>query len=297
MSESKGIVLAAFGRPGYQYWAHNLALSIKKHNPKLQIALIHDDTIGHLGPRANVFFDKKIKIDRQDYETNGKIDPAKLKCNLASYLPYDHNLYLDVDAICTQDLEPVIDSFIEKPGYYYTHIVGKGLKNGSIDYSIWATNIQIWEYFKLDKDQEAVAIQSSYAYFQKSAEAEVFYQKVKENYENFDRKKYLSVEWGGTVPDELIYSGTISQMQIDADGGTFIFFGNSGSNEKNIDNYAIISFYGNGNGNTLVKLRYWERYDKLMHQYSRETTKRFGQPYPHIFKTQHLRSCKHANGR
>ena len=225
-------------------------MSIKVKNPSLSITLVHDGCIKHLGARAKIFFDKLITVDQNDLYHNGNKEPGKLKCNIAKYLPYDHNLYLDVDAICTHNLEPYLDQMIASEEYYLTTIVGRGGREDEISYSIWATNDQIWKAFKLSNEDQAVAIQSSYAYFQKCKEAEPFYEKVSKNFENFD-KSDLYMDWGGSIPDELIYSGTIAQFGLEAEGPEIIFFGNRHT-EMSIttllETYPLLSFYGNGTG-------------------------------------------------
>src|SRR6056297_484618 len=219
--KTKGILLAAFGKPEYLYMAHNLAITPKEHSPNLRICILHDENISKLGARTFVF-DDFVKLKEDQYKTNGKIDPARLKCQIGKLLFYDHNLYLDVDALAVQDLTEKFEDLIERPGYYYTHVVGSGKKDESIDYSIWATNKQFWRAFGLGADQIGVAIQSSYAYFEKCEASKAFYEAVYQNFLNFDAEENLSMTWGGTLPDELIYSGTIGQFKLDVDASSFI---------------------------------------------------------------------------
>ena len=47
-----------------------------------------------------------------------------MKVNLYKYLPYDCNLYLDVDAIALKDIQPMIDELSQSGKDYISHCVG-----------------------------------------------------------------------------------------------------------------------------------------------------------------------------
>lgn len=299
----KGIVLVAFGKRGYGFAAYNLALSIKHFNPKIKIALIHDDIALRQVPDHR-FFDKLIKIQPKDYMSVKEskhgphqfIDPAKLKTHIYNYLPFTENLYLDVDALALQDLQPLMDHLSDQEKFYITDVRGLGGKDDAITYSVWAKNEDIWKFFKLGKYSMLPAIQSSYCFIRKGTEARKFFKKVESNFKKGFPLGSLQMKWGGTVPDELIFSGTLAQMEIDADAKVKpIFFGNHHSSKTNTQiaqAYYLLSIYGNGDvrGRTLTKLKYIEWYDNLMF-------KKYCPPLKiqHHFKTYFIMKDKHAN--
>jgi len=111
----------------------------------------------------------------------------------------------------------------------------------------------------------------------------------------FDKKKLLE-KWGGTLPDELIFSGVLSKMGIDASHNFYpepIHFGNKHPHKGFVDlakDTYIMSTYGNGNGQTLTKTSYLEYYDRQMIQWKKEELK------GHKYKIGQINKDKHANG-
>ena len=76
------IVLVAFGKRGYGLMAHNLAFSIKHHNPNIKIGLWIDEALSKQLPDRSLFDDVRI-LSGSDYrDKKGKIDPAKAKTQL-----------------------------------------------------------------------------------------------------------------------------------------------------------------------------------------------------------------------
>lgn len=287
--------MLVFGKRGYSFAAFNLAVSLKHYNPEIKIAVAHDSGFkNHLMPGDLSIFDHLIEIpDDLIRNEKGKIDPGKIKCSMYEWAPFDENLYLDVDAIAVQDIQPLIDQLSAKEGYYFTDVLGMGKKDDKINYSIWANNEDIWEFFNLTEESNLVAIQSSFCYFKKNDEAKEFFDAVKANFERgFPKDKALL--WGGTIPDELIFSGTIAQFGIDPTANVSpIFFGNNLDVRtfQQIDkDHYLISMFGNGDGGkTLTKLRYIERYDKLMFRYCSE------RKMNHRYKIWYIMQDKHAN--
>lgn len=289
------IVLLAFGKASYGFAAYNLAVSLKSFNHKTPIALFYQkDTIGQLNDLS--VFDKTIELDHDQVYHNGVLDPAKVKVHiydLIEGLPGKDFLYLDVDALAFKDIMPLMDKLKKTKGYYLTDVVGRGGKDDKINYSIWAKNEYIWDWFKLKDDSIYPAIQSSYAYIKKSKQAEKFFSKVKEYYFiGFPIERQL-MRWGGTVADELLFSGTCAKLNLIPDSGVRpIFFGwkyDPRSPTQLANDYYILSIYGNGKGKTLTKQRYWKLYDGLGTQYA----KSMGRPF---FKSLHIKNNKHANG-
>ncbi len=284
----KGIVLFAFGKRGYGYAGYNLAFSIKKFSNLKVTLFTSKDLVNRFD---NSVFDSIEILEDEEFKTNGRVDPAKIKCDMYSRLPYKHNLYLDVDALLLKDIEPFFDKCIEKEGFYFTDVIDSGGKEKEISYSIWATNEDIWKRFKLTDKATLPAIQSSWAYIEKCEEADLFFEDVKNEFEIGFPISKLEMRWGGTLPDELFYSSVCAKHNIlPKFDERPIFFGNDYSPLKDseiIDKYYILSIYGNGKGRTLTKYRYIDLYDKLMINYKK--------PERHLFKTSYIMPDKHAN--
>lgn len=292
---TKGVFLAAFGRKGYMYAAFNMAVSIKVHNPDIKVAFAYDESLlAWLTPDRIAIFDDLIPIPPSQFKDYGRIDPAKFKTAIYEYLPYDENLILDVDGCCIQDLSKLMDYLSRKDGFYFTDHLGKGVKGDRIEYCIWASQDTIWDHFKLKDDTVLYAVQTSFAYVKKSKEAKAFFTKLKKNYEQgIDRSKVHL--WGGTIPDELFYSGTLAQLNIDPSIEIKpVFFGNYfyPKTYQDLHNeFFILSLYGNGFGRTETKLRYIEYYDRIMRQYCEQLG------YEHFYKVGMIMADKHLNFR
>lgn len=288
---TKGILLSAFGRKGYLYAAYNMLVSIKRFNPNLHVSLAFDrDLLKYMQPDKIGRFDDLIEIPKEQFYTT-RIDPAKYKTAIWRYLPYDETLILDVDALVLKDLTPFIDYLSAKEGNIFTDVFGFGGKYDEIKYSIWASNAYIWETFGLSDDAVLPSIQSSFMYVKKDA-LEVL-KKVEENYSLIDINQI--VKWGGTIPDELVYSGTFAQFgiipKIDFEP---IFFGNYYARESYTElseKYYILSLYGNGVGRRETKQRYIDWYDKLIRIYCSDMG------LVHDYKSGYILGDKHLNFR
>ncbi|MHA1288573.1 hypothetical protein DRO66_00280 [Candidatus Bathyarchaeota archaeon] len=282
---SKGIVLFAFGEPAYYNMAFNMALSIKATS-NLKVALVHDLDRRKSYPMPQdrfKVFDKMVPLKKKH------TDAGQIKCHMYEYMQYDDNLYLDVDGCVLKDIEPLLDELAAEDGYFYTQVNGSGGKSEVIPYSIWAKNSDIWEFFELEEDAIQPAIQSSYMFIRKCAEAKPFFTAVAKNFNKGFPHEKIMLRWGGSVPDELIYSGTLAQFKLDASGGRHVFFGwkNKESVSEVFENFYALALYG---GRNLVKLKYKEMYDRYMHK----TCKKMGQPW--IYKANAMLKKKHANG-
>lgn len=292
---TKGIFLAAFGKKGYMYAAFNMASSIKYFNPDLQITLACNDALKfELTPDRLSIFDQIISIPEQEYREYGRIDPARFKTNIYSYLPYDENLILDVDGVVLQDLAPLINYLSSKDGFFFTDYIGSGVKEQEIEYMVWANNEVMWQHFKLEPETKVFAVQTSFSYVKKCKEAKSFFTKLKKNYANGIDKSKITL-WGGTIADELFYSGTLAQSGIDPSCEVKpIFFGNyyyKGTFEELGKEFYVLSCYGNGLGRTMTKQRYLDYYDRIMRVY----LKNFG--WEHIYKIPYIMADKHCNNK
>lgn len=293
---TKGIVLFAFGRRGYAYMACNMAISIKYYNKDIPITLYVDEKILDYIKDDLAFFDKVFTLPFNIvYKPKVGIDPANVKVNVPKYLPYDENLYLDVDGIAVKDLQPLINNLSKEKGYYLTQVIDSGGYDKKILYDIWAKKDKIYEFFELNKETAIYpAVQTSFAYFKKGADIVLFYEKLKYFYDKGFLRSDIEQRWGGTLPDELFYSGTCAHLDYNpASKEEPIFFGNI-HNQKTThqdikDKYYISAIYGNGRGNTLTRRTYFDFYDNEL----REIYKHFGKDF--LYDTKAVLKDKHAN--
>ncbi len=275
--------------------AHNLAFSLKHHSPNVKIGLWIDAELYKTLPDRSLFDDIRI-LKEEDYrDSKGKIDPAKAKTQLyrLGTQMSDRFLFLDVDGICINDIEPLLARL--KGLTIATEVIDKGGKNDNIEYSIWATSKTIWETFELDDDAILCGIQSSWAYFEKSEVGDLMQQWL-DYYMAVGIPHYkLTQVWGGTVPDELLYQavyaklGIIPHLPKEKGDKNPIFFGHGrakADEERVVANNHILSLYGNGKGRTLVQGKYLKLHDKLM--------KSYGDKYG--FTAKMVMGDKHANG-
>lgn len=280
----KGIVLFAYGKKGYTLMAHNIAVSIKQHTPDIHITLFLEPD---LYVQDHTVFDSIVYLDRSlIYSENVGIDPAKCKVNMYDLLPYEHNLYLDVDGLVLKDLNPLFDKLIEGEDSFVTDIIATGKRHESIEYSIWAGNDVIWPYFDLKEDAILPSTQTSWMYIRKDDKAKNIFDTAKQ-YLDFPKNR-LRKKWGGTVPDEVIFSGVLAKLEaIPKHNPRPIFFGTK-NDERPLyqlsKDYFVLSLYGNGRGRTMVMPKYIKWYNDLIKGYEKS------------YKSEMFMGDKHANG-
>lgn len=271
--KQKGIVLVAFGKKGYGYAAWNMAQSIKVHSPNLPIHLVTTkDIISKLVHTG--YFDSISYLKDSDYKTKGRIDAGKAKTHLYNYLPFKENIYLDVDGIVLQDIEPLFDACREIGLPYQTDVKGTGKKGEAINYDIWAKHEDTWDFFGLDDHATLCAPQTSWAYIKRGKEAKQIFTDAKAFYLKGFPKEKLKMQWGGSTPDELIFAGSCAKNDlIPAGPKNVVFFGWRHVNitfTEISEKHYVLSLYGNGVGRTLTKLKYREYYDRLVAQNCRK---------------------------
>lgn len=290
---SRGIVLIAIDNLGYAYMAANLAYSLKRVSPEIPITLLADGCIEYIHPEDRQVFDQILPLSEDLYTTNGVFDPAKIKTHLYDHLPYDHNLYLDVDALAVSSVGNLFQILIDDPRSYITTIVSKGdHTNEKIEYSVWAKTSTIVEQFNVPRENEIVAVQSSWAYIRKDQDAERIWSRVADAFDSGFDLDLLKEKWGGGLPDELFVSGVLSHLGYDAHLSLpLLYFADTApylTLTQIIDEgYALISYFGNGTGRSKTPLRYWDLYDRLLRTWKTDR--------PHIYKSAVIKELKHAN--
>jgi hypothetical protein len=278
---STGVVLVAFGKPQYYWAAYNLAYSIKRFNKDLQIALISDSkdrALYHCHDLTNQI-DVYVDLPEQHIYTNKKLDPGKAKVLLFDYLPFHYNLYLDVDAVCLKDLQPLIDQLIANDAKYATRVVGEHTIDQGRDFKAmqWAWADQLWQHFGLAKSDKIYAINSSIQFIEKCSEAEAIFRTAADLYLNNPMPiNKLRMKWGGGQPDELYFNVSFGKNNFKPYEIDVICFqmNREFSYAQIEERFYLMSYYG-GKGFTPSfyiewldrKLKAWMQQDGIQHKY------------------------------
>ena len=278
---SQGVVLVAFGKPQYYWAAYNLAYSIKRFNPTLQIALISDSkerAVYHCYGLTSVI-DEYVELPEQHIYTNKKLDPGKAKVLLYDYLPYHYNLYLDVDAVCLKDLQPLIEQLIANDAKYATHVIAEHSIDKGRDFiqMQWAWADSLWEHFGLTKEDKIYAINSSIQFIEKCDEAEAIFRTAADLYLNNPMPLgKLRMKWGGGQPDELYFNVSFGKNKFKPyEIDVVCFQMNREYTFTQIEErFYLMSYYG-GKGFTPSfyidwldrKLKAWMQEDGIQHKY------------------------------
>jgi hypothetical protein len=295
---TKGIVLLAFGKRGYGFAAYNLAVSIRAFNSTIPITVYHDDiAFSQVEPEKMSIFTTVLKIPGDILYKDQRFDPGYAKVNLYDLYPYDLNLYLDVDALCLRDIEPLFEIMEKKPDYFYTHIIDTHTIDKGRDFKSmqWAWADDIWDHFKLKQDDVFYATNSSYQIVRKGKKAKAFYEQIKKNYANPIPVDKLRMKWGGGQPDELYMNAALCQLKISAQMDTDVMFfgGDVNHTFTEIENkFYFLSLYGAGASNvSTTRLKYREWADRLLLAHFKKRGE------AHIYKIEYIMAEKHANNR
>lgn len=300
-----GVVLLAFGTKQYYWAAYNLAFSIKKHSPNVSITVLFDDVLKAISqcPEIVKYVEHFDDINPADIYTNKKLDPGKVKVNLYKYLPYDCNLYLDVDAIALKDIQPMIDELAQSGKDYISHCVGYHTIDKGRDFKEmqWAYADKMWTHFNLLSSYVMPAINSSMQWIVKGSQTEAIYRTAKDLYFNNPiEPKDLRMKWGGGQPDELYMNVALAIHGIDpalkayekikgSEGGMIHFSMQRALNfQEIIDNYYLQSYYG---GAGFTPRFYLDWLDRMLNADFKEIGKR------HIYQIARIAENKYADGK
>jgi hypothetical protein len=305
ITPSTGVVLLAFGKPQYYWAAFNLAFSIKKHNPSVSISVFFDDVLKAISycPDIVKYVEHFGDINPADIYTNKKLDPGKVKVNLYKYLPYERNLYLDVDAVALKDIQPMIDELAQSGKDYISHCVGYHTIDKGRDFKEmqWAWADKMWAHFNLLESYVMPAINSSMQWIVKGSQAEAIYRTAKDLYFNNPIEiKDLRMKWGGGQPDELYMNVALAIHGIDpalkhyekigmSEGGMIHFAMTRGLSYQEItENYYLQSYYG---GAGFTPRFYIDWLDRMLANDFKAIGKR------HIYLISRIAQNKYADGK
>lgn len=257
----------AFGRPGYIYAAANLAVSTKKHTPKAEIHLfVSQALLKHLPTFHSGMFTSITVLAEEAFTTKGQVDPGKLKCHLYELLPDGPILYVDADTLTLSDIQPLWDELTEGSRWFVTDVADMGPPTKDVSYTPWARPQAIAK--KIGNDGCTVyGINTSWMFIDKRPGTELFFNRVAEHHDapTWTRGE-LDHQWGKSMPDELIYGTTCSELNIDPSGPRPMHFGHrlEVPVKELSSRYQFQSLYGNGRGKPLVNQRYLDLYDPCL---------------------------------
>ena len=305
ITPSTGVVLLAFGKVQYYWAAYNLAFSIKKFNKNIRIALIAEDKSKAISqcPELRDYIETFADIVQEDIYTNNKLDPAKLKVKLYNYLPFERNLYLDVDAVALKDIQPMIEELAQSGKDYISHTVGYHTIDKGRDFKEmqWAWADKMWAHYELGVDTVMPAINSSMQWIVKGEKAAALYAKAQELF--FDNPiplKDLRMKWGGSQPDELYMNIAMAILGIDpalkqydkvktSEGGMIHFAMQRGLTYQEVtERFYLQSYYG---GNRFTPLFYVDWLDRILKADHQAIGKR------HIYLINRIVQNKFADGK
>ena len=291
---SQGVVLMAFGKSVYYGAAYNLAYSIKRFNKNIEIACIIEATdamINYAGDLSEVT-DIIIEIKPEHLYTNGKLDPGKAKVFLYDYLPFESNIYLDVDAVALKDIQPMINELIALGKPYASHIMGYHTidKGNKIESMVWAYANDIWERYGLSESTVLPAINSSIQFIQISPKAHALYKIAQDYYINNPIPvKELRFKWGGGQPDELYMNIALAKLEMDpATSSEYVHITTKrGPSFTQVsEQYYLQSYFG---GQGFTPTFYVEWLDRLLRSWMNEKGK------IHKYLINRIVSSKHAD--
>lgn len=191
---SEGVVMTAIGHPYYSHLAYTLAVSLRFHNPDINLTILHDgSSLNQLHEHVNIF-DKQIQLTDEQFNTNGQRDYFKFKLYLDELTPYDRTLFLDADTIWNPTKTPA-DLFKELKGTKFT-ISNRGTTSENLT-SGWASMEDVKRIYGVERIYD---IASEVIYFE--GKPEVF-SKAREVYE----ANLINVKpFGEGKPDEIYLS-------------------------------------------------------------------------------------------
>jgi hypothetical protein len=221
-SHHKGVTLLAIGSIKYGLWAWQLAHSLKYFS-ELPVQLIVDPTVkSGLDGRLGVF-DEVTEIPETITRRFDILNPCWAKLNLDRFFCWEHTLFLDVDALCINSVDPLFERKTlgiqcagRNPGYSVCDRT-----EGIFENMLWMRlddfegKPGIRDTFKLDGLIPGTNT-SAIIY---NGEQEVF-ERAREAYEIFNEKhtaQDLHMKWGRKhhpkrLPDELFFNVALSQM-------------------------------------------------------------------------------------
>lgn len=275
----RGIFLCIWGDPVYGQAAYNFAMSIKFHCNLPIHLLTQPETIK--GIPLDYF-------DQVEYYHHPITDPGLFKAQIYDRLPFKYNLYLDADALCIRDINPLLEQFISegKPYRCFVHTWYDKLSENAMPLMVWAFREDIWNHYGLT-DEKLPATQSSLQFIEKCEWSEMMFKKFQENFSNPIPLHKLRNAWGGGQPDELYLNVTLAQLGYDP-SCQGIYFGNELTLSPHQIQEPILSMFGTVQNIKKLFVRYYDgELQKIARHFGHRT----------FYAWKNIAAKKHANKR
>ncbi len=267
---SKGVVLLSVHKPSTIKAAYNMAFSIKHYNPSIKVALFCDDTINYLFEEEKPVFDLVIPVTDEEKYYNGRVDIGKLKLSLYDRLPFDENIYLDVDGMALNDIEFIFEDLKEKT--FVTHVHSLLGKNDEYDKkNMWASPQTIWEKHRLKEDAVFPHTNSSFQYIKKCDENKKLFDLALKYFLDPIPYHNLINHWHvGGQPDELYMNIAMAELGVTGKGDRdYLIMGNkfdSRPMHQLRELFPILCLLGHARFNRPVFTEYYDRAGIRMHK-------------------------------
>lgn len=251
----RGIVLLALGKPAYGIFAYHMAVSIRAYNNTIPIHLVYEPSAKPNLPA----FTSSEQIDPQDLYLDGKFTPALAKLNLYKYLPFEENIYLDVDGVCIRDIQK---AFEQGKDYAAESLGFLSLDEDFGQRMLWADGKTISEHYGLDMSFKIPCINSSFQFIRKGDFAEKLYAQALENFKNPIPLGKLKNAWGKSQPDELYMNIACGQLGYDPNTKAEVYFRTrSTADSRTLDDikkdFSVIGLYGTRDTNHRTVKNYY----------------------------------------
>ena len=221
-----GIVVFAIGHPNYAKMAVNLALTLKATGENVPVAFLYSKAHGkykqsteYIRPQHKDLFSHYIEVPEAYFTYKGKYIYQKAKTYAYDLSPFEQTLVLDADSLWSHQFRGMNESNKHSPTALLNSLSGIELTytlyNSHKNLVSWLgdkTTIEdLRQAFSIPNENDFYNIQSSVMYFEKGIKAERYFSVAQRLYDTFDLP---CVEWGGALPDELIYNIVSAMMGI-----------------------------------------------------------------------------------
>jgi len=257
----RGIVLMALGHHIYGRFAVNLAVGLKKMEPELKIALIHNESsIVELDEAQKFLFDIKIKCP-YNYSMFGTDHCyVKPKLYLDKLSPFQETLFLDVDMVWSPYKKPS-QVFEEYANINFT-MANRGSSPISAGHSDWVDMALMKENFGIEK---WIDLSSEWIYFKQSEQTSELFNTARQFY---DDEKMICKQFAGGKPDEPAFCLAMLKLKMMPHAIPYYpTYWEPLHRQKN-DQYILQNYYGISLGGKHIGQRIKKIADNLVKHYA-----------------------------
>jgi len=203
----QGIVILALGHFIYGRFAVNLAVGLKKCQPEIKIALIHNDSsITDLDESQKFLFDYKIKCP-YEYSISGvNTCYVKPKLFLDKLSPFQETLFLDADIVWCPYKKPS-QVFDEYKNLNFT-MANRGINSINAGHSDWVDIPLMKENFGIEK---WIDLSSEWIYFKQSEKTTELFETARQFYGD---ERLICKQFAGGKPDEPAFCLAMLKLNI-----------------------------------------------------------------------------------